>query len=180
MDANHGAQPSGIFHEYLTAHGTNGGNGVSHPRLMAVRLERRTIAVAVFTGLHLEGHRVLQLSSDPSKAESSAVGFMREVLLEHYCPSVAIESVPGDIQRAALHGAILTQCRANEISVWEISKQVVFEALAHPPLRTRGEVRELMRGMWPMAALKQSRVCALDAFALCLCVQTERLLAADS
>ena len=138
------------------------------------------MAIAVFSGIHLEGRRVLQLSSDPKRAEESATAFMRDVLCENNCPSAAIESVPGDVRRAVLHGAILQQCRANEISVWEISKQTVFEALAYPPLKTRSEVRELMLRMWPMAALKHSQVCALDAFALGLYVQTERLFAADS
>jgi hypothetical protein len=180
MAAGYGSRPAKIFHDYLSANRTNGGNGVSHPRLMAVRIERRALAVAVFSGIHLEGRRVLQLSSNPSRAESSTAGFIREMLSENNCPSVAIESVPDDIRRAVLHGAIVQQCRANEISVWEISKQSVFDALAHPPLKTRSEVRDLMLRIWPMAALKQSQVCALDAFALGLYVQTERLFAADS
>jgi hypothetical protein len=175
-----GKPPARVFHDYLSADGTNGGNGIAHPRLLAARIERRAVAVAVFSGIHLEGRRVLQLSSDPDRAEESATAFMRDVLCENNCPSAAIESVPGDVRRAVLHGAIIEQCRASEISVWEISKEAVFAALAHPPLKTRGEVRDLMLRIWPMAALKQSQVCALDAFALGLYVQTERLFAADS
>jgi hypothetical protein len=177
--AKSGKSPARVFHDQLTTNGTNGANGIAQPRLLSARIERRAVAVAVFSGIHLEGRRVLQLSSDPTRAEDSAAAFVREVLYENDCPSAAIESVPRDVRRASLHGAILHQCRTNGVSVWEISKQTVFEALAHPPLKTRGEVREVMLRMWPMAALKQSQVCALDAFALGLYVQTERLFAAD-
>jgi hypothetical protein len=179
IPATLGKVPARVFHDYLSANGASCRNGIAHPRLLSVRVERRAVAVAVFSGVHLEGRRVLQLSSDPKRAEDSIAAFMREVLHENDCPAAAIESVPGDIRRAVLHRAILQECRANGMSVWEISKQTVFDALAHPPLKTRSEVRELMLRMWPMVALKRSQVCALDAFALGLYVQTERFFAAD-
>lgn len=169
-----------IFHDYLLAHGANGSNGVAHPRLMAVRVERRGVATALFSGVHLEGWRVRQLSSNPNQAEASTEAFIREVFSENDCPSAAIEYVSGETRRSVLHEIIRQQCRANAISLWEVPGKSILNALAHPPLRTRGEVREMMLRIWPMAALKQSQVCALDAFALGLYVQTERIFAADS
>ena len=170
---------SRVFHDYLSASGANGGNGVPRPRLLAVKIERRAVAVALFSGLHLEGRRVLQLSSDPTRAEASTAAFIREVLSENDCPSAAVESVSGDVRRAILHATILQQCRDNGISVLGISAKIVLETLAHPPLRSRGELRALMLQMWPVQGLKQSQMCALDAFALGLYVQTEWLFAAD-
>jgi hypothetical protein len=175
----HGEPSAQVFHEYLAASGASGSNAVPRPRLLAVRVERRAIAVAVFSGIHLEGRRVLQLSSDPARAEASAAGFIRAVLSENECPSAAIESVSGDIRRAILHAAVLDHCRSNGTAVWEVSGKVVLEALSHPPLRSRGELRDLMMRMWPLQGLSQSQMCALDAFALGLYVQTERLFAAD-
>jgi hypothetical protein len=176
----HGERPARVFHDYLAASGANGSSGVPHPRLLAVRVERRAVAVAVFSGVHLEGRRVLQLSSDPARAEASTAGFIRAVLSENECPSAAIESVSGDIRRAILHAAVMEHCRANGTSVWEVSGKAVLEALCHPLLKSRGELRDLMLHMWPVQDLKQSQMCALDAFALGLYVQTERLFAADS
>src|SRR5437868_13281640 len=46
-----GDQAARLFHEHLLR---NAGGDISHPRLVAVRVERRTIAVAVFAGTHLE------------------------------------------------------------------------------------------------------------------------------
>ena len=176
------AEPSNrtrAFHEFLSAHGSGGSNGVPHPRLLAVRVERRAVAVAVFSGLHLEGRRVLQLSSDPARAATSTAGFIREVLSENECPSAAIEAISGDVRRAKLHAAVMEHCRESGISVWEISGKTVVDAMCHPPLKSRTELRELMLQMWPVQGLKQSEMCALDAFALGLYVQTERLFAAD-
>jgi hypothetical protein len=173
-------EPARAFHDYLSANGTNGSSSVPHPRLLAVRVERRAVAVAVFSGVHLEGRRVLQLSSDAARAEASTAGFLRAVLSENDCPSAAIESISGDVRRAVLHAAIMDHCRASGTSVWEVSGRIVREALCHPPLKSRAELRDLMLHMWPVQDLKQSQMCALDAFALGLYVQTERLFAADS
>jgi hypothetical protein len=169
-------EPSRVFHEHLSSGGTGNGNA-AHPRLAAIRVERRTIAVAIFAGTHLEGRRVLQLSSDPNRAESSTAAFIRSVLGENSCESLAIEPapVPQEIFRAMLHRTVMEYCRANNVSVWEVSKKTVFEALGHPPLRSRREVRETMLAIWPLPDPKRSQICALDAFALGLFVQTERL-----
>jgi hypothetical protein len=46
-----GIRPSRLFHDYLAKH--PGSDKLSRPRFMAVRVERRAIAVAVFVGTHL-------------------------------------------------------------------------------------------------------------------------------
>ena len=142
-----------------------------------MQVERRTIAVAVFIGTHLEGRRVLQVSSNSARAESSAAGFIRSMLSESGCEFAAIEPAPSeeDILRSILHRAVVTQLRANQISVWEVSKKTVFQAFGYPALRSRREVRERILAIWPLPNLKRAQMCALDAFALGLFVQTERL-----
>jgi hypothetical protein len=166
-----------IFRDYLSANGSNGNGGVPRPRLAAIRVERRRIAAAVFGGTHLEGRRVLQLSSNPVRAESSVAAFVRSILRENNCESVAIEPAPTntDVLRSLLHRTVVEQCRANNVSLWEVSKKTVFGAFAHPPLKSRRELREIILGIWPVLNLKRSQICALDAFALGLFVQTERL-----
>lgn len=173
-------QPARVFHEYLTARKEQDNDRLPQPRLMAIRIERRVVAMALFAGTHLEGWRVRQLSSDPKLAESTATGFIRDVLDEHKCPGMAVEAVPGDVVRADLHRAVVQECRAMGIAVWEVSKKSVIDALAHPAPKSRDEVRKLMLGIWPLPRLKQAQMCALDAFALGLYVQTERIFAADS
>jgi hypothetical protein len=170
-----GVTPGQLFHKYLS--GGNGCESLPRPRLVAFRAERRTIAVAVFTGTHLEGRRVRQLSSNPRRAESSAVGFVRAVLAEADCTSAAIETAPAqeDILRSSLHRAIVAEVRTAGISLWEISKNTLLSAFSHPRLKSRRELRDAVLSIWPLPDLKQSETCALDAFALGLFVQTERL-----
>ena len=169
-----GGNPGHLFHDYLPR---NGGNGhIPHIRLVAVRVERRTIATASFVGTHLDGRRVLHLSSNAVRAEDSTASFIRSVLSEADCSSVGIENAPGkqDSLRFLLHQTIVAQIRATDISLWEISKTTLLEAFGHPPLRTRTELRELMRTIWP-PNFKRSEICALDAIALGQFIQTERL-----
>ena len=171
-------KPSAVFHDILTSAHVHHGYEMDGPEMMAIRIERRSVAVALFAGIHLLGRRSLQLSSDAGRAENSATSFVREILSEHNCSSVVMEKVVGDVRRSLLYGAILRHCRAGGVSVWEVSKQQVLEALAHPPLKTRRAARDLMLRLWPMPSLKKTELAALDAFALGLYIQTERLLAA--
>jgi hypothetical protein len=166
------------FHENLDSVGKHG-NGEAAPRhqLLAIRVERRTIAVAVFDGIRLEGRRVLQLSSNPDRAESSAIGFIRRLLAEVDCTSAAIEPPPRDqdVLRAAIHRSLVSEIKSRGISLWEISAQTLFGAFGHPALKNRPELRQVMLSIWPLSGLKATHWCALDAFAIGLFVQTERL-----
>ena len=166
--------PGHLFHDHLLRNGSNG--YVPNVRLVAVRVERRTIAAASFTGTHLDGQRVLHLSSNTHRAEISTASFIRSVLSESDCSSVGIETAPHkqDSLRFLLHQTIVSQIRETAISLWEISKTTLLEAFAYPPLRTRTELRELIRTIWPPGS-KRSENCALDAIALGQFIQTERL-----
>jgi hypothetical protein len=174
-----GQNPGRVFHEGLQSLSPGSGNGSFRAQLLAVRVERRTIAVALFVGLHLEGHRVLQLSSNSRRAEASTAGFVRSVLTEHECQSAAIEGIDNGNQRSLLYRAVIAQCGDAGVSVWKIPREAVLESLAYPPLKSRAEVRKLMLRLWPIPGFKSSEVFALDAFALGLYVQTERLFGSD-
>jgi len=91
--------------------------------------------------------------------------------------TAAIETAPAqeDTLRSTLHYTMVSQIRASNTPLWEISKETLLSALTHPPLQNRGDLRNLMRSIWTLPNLKQSELCALDAFALGLFVQTERL-----
>jgi len=164
-----------LFHEFLTE--KNGSDSITRPRLMALRVERRVVATAVFTGTHLEGRRILQLSSNPDKAASSVASFIRSVLSESDCRCAAIEQAPNraDILRSVLHRAAVAQIRTTNLSLWEISQQALYSAFSHPPVETRQQLRDVAFGIWRLSELKQGQTCALDALALGLFVQTERM-----
>jgi hypothetical protein len=168
-----------LAHRFLDELLANGRNGLHlpTPMLAGIRIERRGVGAALFTGAHLESVRFRHLSSKPIKAEASASGFIRSLIQEFHIESAALETAPvhQEIQRAMLTQAVSRQLRADGTSIWEVSKQTVTAAMAHPPPRTRRKVREIIQQMWPQLSPKRGQVSALDAVALGLFVQTERL-----
>ena len=96
---------------------------------------------------------------------------------ELHAQLAAIEAAPKstEILRAVLHRAALEQIKLRGISLWEIPTQVLLTAFGHPPLKHRPDLRSTIRSIWPLPDLKPAHLCALDAFAVGLFVQTERL-----
>lgn len=147
-------------------------------RLLAIKVERRSVAVAVFVGDKLDYHDVRNLSSQPDKADASTIGFLTWVIGNFEIESAALEQMTsGDrIRRAILNQAILTMLRTNSIPVWEVSKRDLLEAYGHPPLRTRIELRKTTHSiLWSMFNTEKPDGQELDAASLGLYVQTERL-----
>lgn len=134
------------FHEILESLGGHTNRDLPQPRLMAIRIERRTVAMALFAGTHLEGWRVRQLPSDSKRAEESCTGFARAVLDEHPCDGVALETASGEIARAKLHDVIVAECRTLGIAVTEAAKQTVIESFSHPSPTTRNQIRQIVSG----------------------------------
>ncbi|HEU4983218.1 MAG TPA: hypothetical protein VFT88_11105 [Acidobacteriaceae bacterium] len=165
-----------VFHEILESLDARPQHlAPPQPRAMAIRVERRSVAVVLFAGTHLEGWRVRQLSSDARHAQECCVGFIRDVLDEHGCDDVALEAASGETISTKLHRALATECRARGIAVAEIPKQLVIESFAYPSPGTRSEVREIVARMWSVPNIKSGRNFVFDAAALGLYIQTRRL-----
>jgi hypothetical protein len=148
----------------------------NHP-LVAMRIERRAIAAAVFNGPHLETVRIRHLSSRPEKAQASALSFIRAIAREFHVESVALELFPSrqEVHRAVLNRLIRQQVRDEGISLWEIGKKSMIASFAHPAPKTRSEVRKIIVKVWPHLNETREERPILDAIALGLFVQTERL-----
>lgn len=164
------------FHAELRHVAGNGVNGHSS-HLVAIRVERRAVAVAVFAGDHLEYTQVRQLSSAKDKALASAVGFVNWIAEQFHLDSAAMESVPAvdEIQRLVLYQAVTTALREHMLPIWEVTKQDLFQAFGHPPVRTRKELRQIVAHLWPVLAGSNGKSFTQDAAGLGLYVQTERL-----
>jgi hypothetical protein len=145
--------------------------------LLAVRVERRSIAVAVFYGEHLEYTQVRQLASIREKAVSSAVGFINWLLESFPIEGAALEALPSgiEIQRRLLTDAISGTLRDRMLPIWEIPKAQLFEACGYPALKSRKELREVITTVWPVLAGNNGKAFIMDAAALGLYVQVERL-----
>lgn len=145
--------------------------------LLAVRVERRSIAAAVFYGEQLEYTQVRHLPSAKEKASSSAVGFVNWLLETFPIESVALEALAGteEIQRGVLTDVITETLRDRMLPIWQISKTQLFEACGYPALKSRKQVREVITAIWPVLTGTTGKTFIQDAAALGLYVQTERL-----
>jgi hypothetical protein len=144
--------------------------------LVSLRVERRSVAAAVFKGNRLEYTEVRQLSSVKEKARASAIGFVRWFADNFHLDMAAIESIEtGDeFQRAVLQEAIEATLREAVIPIWSVSKPDLFAAYSYPPLRSRRELRKVITSIWPVLDGARTKVFIQDAAALGLYVQIER------
>lgn len=163
------------FHvELKRGNGHANGSGGYPGKLAALKIERRSVALAVFQGDHLDYTQIRQLSSSHEKAEASAAEFINWMCGTFEIESAALEwmSPESDIQRATLTRSIIVELRNSAVSIWEISKPLMLSAYGFPPARSRREMREVAHSIWPILGENTG---ALDAAALGLYVQTERL-----
>jgi hypothetical protein len=163
------------FHGELHRSSGNGGNG-HNSQLVSVRIERRAVAVAIFSGYHLSYTQVRQLSSAKDKALASAVGFINWIAAQFRLDSAALELIPAgdEMQRQVLNHAVVNELRDHALPVWELAKHDLFESYGHPSLQSRKELRELVTNIWPVLTGSNGKSFIQDAAALGLHVQIER------
>jgi hypothetical protein len=163
------------FHTELERIHSNGQH-VRDVKLIAVRIERRTIAAAIFSGDHLEHSESRQLSSDNDRALASAVGFVQWILNYFPAESAALEAIAdGEFQRRILHDNISQVLRGAGLPIWEIPKQALLEGCGHPALKSRTQLREIATSVWPVVSGTHAKLFIQDAAILGLHVQIERL-----
>ena len=100
LKSSSGANLAKSFHVELSRSYGNGSNG-KFAKLIAVRVERRSVAVAIFFGDHLEYADVRHLSSTKDKALESAIVFIEWIADQFPVDSAALELIPAgnEIQR---------------------------------------------------------------------------------
>ncbi len=165
------------FHRELEALGTRNGIYPQKNRLIAIRIERRTIAIAILNANHLEFTDVRHLPSSTDKALGSAASFATRAVDRFALKSAALELVPNGHQgqRVLLYQVTKQALADRAMSITEISKQDLFLAFSRPSLRSRTELRTVMSAIWPVLDHDSGRPFTQDAAALGLYVQTERL-----
>ena len=176
VDAASGEDLAARFHVELKKTPGNGGNGRGS-KLMAVRVERRSVAAAIFQGEQVEYTQVRQLSSANDKALGSAVGFVNWMVNHFPVESATLESIPNghEFQRQILHDAIMRTLGEGTLPVWQVAKTDLFQGYGYPPLKSRKELREVATTIWPILQGTNAQVFAQDAAVLGLHVQVERL-----
>jgi hypothetical protein len=148
----------------------------SRRRLLAIRIERRTIATVLLNGDQIEAEQVRHLSSDNLKAAESAAGFIDRLWSRFHFESAALEDVPmaTEVQRMLLHRTIRSVLTDRQVSIWPVNKREVFTAFGYPPPRSRRELRDLTDRIFPWLNGGYGAPFVRDAAALGLFCQTER------
>jgi hypothetical protein len=144
-------------------------------QLVALKIFRRTVTAAIFSGTRLQFLDLQHLSNDPNKASETLSRFVGWTL-ENFRPELAALSVEeeDDKPRAAmLAGLVEKQLLSHGVPVWKITDQEMLEAYASPALAQKHTLRLIARSIWPDVSIKLP---ALDAALVGLFVQTERLL----
>jgi hypothetical protein len=164
------------FHSELERTHPNG-NHDPQASLISIRIERRTVAAAIFHGDQLEYTDSRQLSSTRDRALASASGFINWMLARFPVESAALESIPNghEFQRRMLHDAICRTLRERMLPIWEIPKLVLLEGCGQPPLKSRAQLRDVATSIWPVLAGTHAKVFIQDAAIVGLHVQIERL-----
>ncbi len=146
-------------------------------RLVAFRIERRSVAVAVFHGTHLDYADARQLSSVHDKAEASALGFVGWIVQSFKVTVAVLEAFENgsEMLRAHLNSAIEQMLRQSGAAIYTVRRTDLLAAFGHPPLASRKEVRQVVTTIWPILLARRGAGIKLDAVALGLYVQTERL-----
>lgn len=165
------------FHEELGRMNNHCESRSAKLNLLAVRVERRAVAAAVFRGEHLEYTQVRHLASARSNALNTAVGFANW-LAEQFSPeSFAIEVFHDEpeVQRRVLCDAVTSALRACYLPHWPVEKADLFANFGFPPLRSRKEVRDVVTRIFPVLTGSDGQSFIQDAVAVGLYVQTERL-----
>jgi hypothetical protein len=169
--------PGERFHVELGKMNGNGHgpHGECHV-LLAIRVERRSLAVAVFKGEHLEYTDCKQFSSDKGKALNSALSFINWIV-DAYLPDFAsMETINRDeeIQRKTLDEAIERTLHERVLPIWRVAKPQILSSFGYPPLRFRKQLREVISGIWPVLNGTRGYELICDAVALGLHVDLER------
>jgi hypothetical protein len=184
--ANQSAAKSDLarsFHSELDKLAGRNDQPLPRRRLAAIRIERRAIAVAIFTGHNLEyPPLVRQLPSDANKALGSTAIFIERILDK--CPfrTAALEILPStrQAQRHQLDEIVCGVLRERGVSIWQVKKRDVISSFGYPPLRFRKQVRNVITAIWPEVNGSFGGPLIKDALALGLYCQIEQLFLADS
>ena len=150
-----------------------------HSNLASFRIERRRVSVAVFVDERLDYTASRHLPSLYAKALDSATRYVDWVRRTFRIEGVALEKSQSDLKtwKSKFTKEIIRQLRDTGVPVFEVKKDALLASFAHPPLRFRTQLREVVSSMWPIIATKNN-ASLLDAAALGLYVQVEKLFRA--
>ena len=145
-------------------------------KLIAIRIRRRSVAAAVFTGRQLEYLEMLHLCNEPEIVTDSVRRFLARII-ENFKPADAAlgcSRAPQGERVKVLTRMTEKTLSAAGIPVWNVDDKKVLETFAIPKLRNKQQLRPIVQSFWPHLGNRQ--LAAYEAAALGLHLQVDRLL----
>lgn len=145
-------------------------------KLLAVKIRRRSVAIAVFSGNILEYTDTLHLCNEPEAVSDTVAKFLAWIL-ENFEPASAAIGISRVRQGQRVNNLLeMTEktLLSEGIPVHKIDDRALLESYAIPKLKNKDQLRPLVRSFWPHLGHKQAS--AFEAAALGFYLQVERLL----
>lgn len=122
-----------------------------HNDILAVRVERRRIALASFRGIKLDFADVRELSDNPHDAATSTREYLAWAIETFQPAAVALERPRArpDTRRDYLANVAFAAFAGKPVSRVFIRPETVRDAMGEPPLRSRREVHQVAAALWP-------------------------------
>lgn len=141
----------------------------------ALRITRTRVGIVVFTNTKIEFARSLSLPCQSAKHAANSLRGLVNWTMEHFKnPSIVAEESESHTKELLAELQILSRERG--LLIITVATNTLFSAYSLPPLTSRTQLRKVASTIWPgLALMNKGEV--LDAAALALHVQTERLLA---
>lgn len=145
-------------------------------KLLAIRIRRRSVAIAVFTGQHLEHIEMLHLCNESEIVTDTVARFLARIL-ENFKPEDAvlgISRVPQGQRVQTLIQLTENMLTVEGIPIWRVEDRELLESYALPKLKNKDQLRSIILSFWPHLGNRQAA--AFEAAALGLHAQVDRLL----
>jgi hypothetical protein len=165
------------FHQHLERmSGRRNGNGAGK-LLAAIRIERRAVGVAILAGDHLRYADARQLASSSEKAATTAAIFVTRLCEKFQIGSAVLEIITNhrEIHRTDIRESVVHALRIRSISITEVPETDLVSSLGYPAPRFRRDLRKTVAGIYAVLTDTLGLPWTLDAAALGLYAQTERL-----
>ena len=148
--------------------------------LAAFKIERRRVSVAVFVYERLDYTDTRDLPSFFPKAHDSATRYVDWIRRAFEIEGAVLEKTQTALKtwRSRFTKDIIGHLRDHGVPIFEVEKQNLLASFAHPPLRHRTQLRDVVSSIWPILATKDQSASLLDAAAMGLYVQVEKLFRA--
>lgn len=147
------------------------------PAIVALKIERKATAVAVFLGTRLVRAEMRNLAYANDLAARAIAGLIRRLSEDHPEASFAIDMTADvDTRRGLMVRTALDAMREHGLPLWRLSAADLLSAYGNPACKTREEMRSVVRDLFSYEPELVREAIQVDALAVGLLAYCRTLL----